>query len=292
MHLANFSAIPVLVIGYNRPDLLDQILNRLLDINMQNIYVFIDCWKLSDERDKSLVLQCHSEVHKLNDKKVLKSKFATRHHGCYKGVTTAIDWFFSNEEYGVILEDDLTVDENIFRYLFFHLQKSDSDPAIGSISGFRREITMEEEKVNSDFLSQYPSSWGWATWGNRWSQFRHKFKKTEKVKLLWRVFRRTGIQGSLVCYRVLTRLQSGELDSWAYRWLFTHILEGWYSIVPCQNLVVNCGFRSDATHTITEEADQLIGKLGTWNEMQSLPRLLNYHEEYDKFLEKNVYGWS
>lgn len=291
MNLADFRTIPVLVIGYNRPDLLRQILNRLLDINMQNIYVFIDSWKLDDVRDKSLVLKCHSEVHKLSSNRVLKSNLATRHHGCYKGVTTAIDWFFSSEEFGVILEDDLLVNENTFRYLFFHLQRSRSDSAIGSISGFRREMTIEEKGVTSDFLSQYPGSWGWATWSNRWFKFRHKFKKTEKVQLIWQIFRRTGVRGSIVCYRALKRLQSGELDSWAYRWLFTHILEEWYSIVPSQNLVVNCGFRSDATHTITKEANPLIGKLGTWQEMQSVPKLFNYQAEYDKFLEKNVYGW-
>jgi hypothetical protein len=41
----------------------------------------------------------------------------------------------------------------------------------------------------------------------------------------------------------------GEVDSWAYRWLFSCWTQSALTVLPNVNLVQNVGFGTDATHT-------------------------------------------
>ena len=49
--------------------------------------------------------------------------------------------------------------------------------------------------------------------------------------------------------RVFDRSYAGEIDSWAYRWLFTCWVNNGLTALPSANLVKNIGFGEDATHT-------------------------------------------
>jgi hypothetical protein len=58
---------------------------------------------------------------------------------------------------------------------------------------------------------------------------------------------------------VLDKVHRDQLNSWAYPWLFTNLVQSGLTIIPSRNLISNIGFGADATHT-TDTNSQLANK--------------------------------
>jgi hypothetical protein len=80
--------------------------------------------------------------------------------------------------------------------------------------------------------------------------------------MLHHYFNNGGLNGVRRWSSVSRNLSSGDLDSWAYRWLFTHWLKGWSTLVLPINQIENLGFDDLATHTKSGLSQKIeVGKL-------------------------------
>ena len=105
--------IPVLLMGFNRPDLLTRALESLREQGVQNLYVSLDGPRFEDEIGSCE--ECFKCVQQYRDSFQLKVLSRSSNLGCYLGVISNIDWFFSQVNFGIIIEDDCVVDEEFFR---------------------------------------------------------------------------------------------------------------------------------------------------------------------------------
>jgi hypothetical protein len=155
---------------------------------------------------------------------------------------------FSNFDKLIIVEDDILLVPDAIFFLEFYLEKYKSDLMIAGISASTYVPILSLSAPNSPArLSNYPESWGWATWKNRWNDFiedgSHKLSYKDvpvEVRSLstWRVWR-----------RIINSTYRRDIDSWAYRWLFTNWRLRRKFVVSNQNFVRNIGDGEDATHT-------------------------------------------
>ena len=97
---------PILILGYNRPDYLKNQLGFLKDQRYTNLYIAIDGPVPDNRQDELLVKECRELAIDAKEWSGAKLLFSDTNSGCYLGVTKAIDWFFENVEFGIILEDD------------------------------------------------------------------------------------------------------------------------------------------------------------------------------------------
>jgi hypothetical protein len=238
--------LPVLVIAFNRPDHLARILTLISEYGARNIFVFVDGPAAGMTEQSIREVESTQQIAQAFKTKFGANLLASQFNlGCYSGVKSAVDWFFNFNEYGLILEDDLEIHPDTFAYMEDALNRYRNNSQVGSISGYRTQF---ERGINQELFSRYPSSWGWATWKNRWDLFdpdAHREIQKKYPMLLGR----GGIRGLRRWIAVAKRLQNGELDSWAYRWMFTFWLRGWQTVVPPINLIKNLGFEERATHT-------------------------------------------
>jgi hypothetical protein len=99
--------VPILFLGYNRPDLTLRTFTRILEITPTKLYVALDGPKVQRKND---IQKCQEvkEIITSNIKSgcVVHYKFNTVNQGCGLAVKSAIDWFFTSEEFGIIIEDD------------------------------------------------------------------------------------------------------------------------------------------------------------------------------------------
>jgi hypothetical protein len=161
-------------------------------------------------------------------------------------VITAIDWFFSNEERGIILEDDLILSDDAINYFDFALRHYNQNKSVFMIAGsnFFDDIVPGNGGV---LASCYPVIWGWATWKDRWNSFRSTLNQLESLQINApfheRWFWSTGLR----------RCFNGVKDAWdiplatyqqSYRYL---------SILPPVNLVSNIGHDVFAGNTFVNE---------------------------------------
>lgn len=243
----SIAPVDVLIIGRNRFQHLQNLLDASALKKNVNIYIFLDGGN-SEEVDEV-------EREKLEKTQFVARTYLSQHPnrlfiyprklGCYRGVTTAIDWFFQHVTCGLILEDDLFPHSEIIPLTSQALTFFEDWKNVGSISFYR---TGEKNAENRFSFSNYPSSWGWATWKDRWEEFDHKSER--KIKFMpIKLYKRGGLKGLRRWYNVISRLKRNELDSWAYRWMFTFWLKNYYTVVFPFNLIENHGFGIDATHT-------------------------------------------
>jgi hypothetical protein len=282
---------PILVLGFNRPDYLRKLLRFLETQRIARLYISIDGPLLDDPTSEALVEECKKLAIATQEWTETRLLLSDTNYGCYLGVTKAIDWFFEHEEFGIILEDDLVLSSTAIRFLTDGLSFYSERMDVGAVCAFNNlfPYSISGEPVSTLIVS-FPSSWGWATWRDRWGKIERDFSSYSKPLFIYKSLKYGGISGARTWLHIRKRLEENRLDSWAYRWLMTHCRYGWKTIVPSRSLITNIGFRDDATHTRKEK--EILGVQSFFLD-DSHPRISfggNLDKSYDNFLLKNIYG--
>ena len=145
--------IPVLLMGFNRPDLLTRALESLREQGVQNLYVSLDGPRFEDEIGSCE--ECFKCVQQYRDSFQLKVLSRSSNLGCYLGVISNIDWFFSQVNFGIIIEDDCVVDEEFFRKAQEYLDTLELflGHGVGMITAHNPFVATEDDLITEYFLS-------------------------------------------------------------------------------------------------------------------------------------------
>lgn len=287
MERNNLNVVPILILAYNRPQRIRHILEKIKSFGIQEVYISVDGPLANDESNRNKVDATLGVIREYSKSMKIILKVHKSNLGCYRGVTSGINWFFDQVPHGIILEDDLDFDLDLLSFLSEQLFKYEFDSWIGSISGFRDERFFTTHGEIGQFATSFPSSWGWATWDNRWKRFESEIGLRFTLRLSFGLLKSKQFGTFNHWRKVGKRLRRGDLDSWAYRWLLTHLALSWKAIVPSNNLVTNLGFGSDATHT--RKTTTRIFPRGIKDSLDLNPS--RESTEYDNFLLSEVYGY-
>ena len=160
------------------------------------------------------------------------------------GVTQVVN------QYGkvIVLEDDLITSPNFLLYMNQALDFYNDTNKVFSISGYSIQIKNNLSTADVYFTNR-ASSWGWATWSDRWQAIDWEvsdylvFKNNKELR---RNFNKMGSDMS----QMLDRQMQGKLDSWAIRWCYHQYKYNLFSVHPIVSKISNIGFNSpDATNT-------------------------------------------
>ncbi|MCW7482105.1 hypothetical protein [Leptospira kanakyensis] len=245
-------SVPVLLISFNRPDLTKLTLKRIIESNPSKIYFAVDGARKQKEGEIEKVEQVRALVNLIPNSIEYETKFSTSNQGCRNGVTSAITWFFSMEEKGIILEDDCLPDLTFFQFCENLLEYYKKDDRIGMISGdnfFTNQISIRE----SYYFSKYFHIWGWASWRRAWEGYQAENVKLEDVELVLDK-KLSNKRAKQIWIRWIMDSSSGIVDTWDHQWTYHNWKNNRISIMPNKNLIKNLGFRSDGTHTLDENS--------------------------------------
>ena len=170
--------------------------------------------------------------------------------GLAKSVIAGVSSVFEKNEKVIVLEDDIITSPSFLAFMNEGLNKYEFDDRIYSVTGFcypPNLLKIYKEYNKEVLLLPRASSWGWGTWKKRWlnadwnvNDFESFYKNTE----LQKKYDQTGGDKS----RMLIRQLSGEVDSWAIRWDYTHFKNNAFGVFPVKSLISNIGLDS-GTHT-------------------------------------------
>jgi hypothetical protein len=242
-------SVPILFIIFNRPETAERVFAEIRKLKPEKLYVSADGPRKNVRRDVILCRETREIIRKIDWECDLFTKFSKNNHGCKKGVSSAINWFFQNVEEGIILEDDCLPDQSFFFFARDLLQRYRNDERIIQICG-TNPLGKWELNLQSYFFSYYGSIWGWATWRRAWEKFDVKMnlwgnsrvkKDVEKVlnSKLQYFFRK----------RAFDLAYNEKIDAWSYAWSFARLINSGLSVVPKVNLIQNLGFGAEAIHT-------------------------------------------
>ncbi len=240
---------PVLFIIFNRMKTTKQAFEAISWAKPQRLYIASDGARknFKGELEKVNTLREYV-VGRIDWDCEIKTLFRPENLGCGSGVKSAIDWFFENEEMGIILEDDVCPVKNFFMFCEELLLKYHYDERVGMISG-NNHVGFKPVQ-DSYFFSRYKGCWGWATWRRAW--------KNMDFNMDWlvsdcreRVINNMGFSDISVAYweNRIDQIQKGVVSAWDWQWYFSMASQGQLCIFPKHNLAANIGFGFEATHT-------------------------------------------
>jgi hypothetical protein len=247
---------PILVTGFNRPDLLELVLEKLKLYNCSSVFISIDGPRVGNTSDYSRVLACREIARKFNAEDPGKNRLLETNMGCGLGIYSAIEWFFSQVEAGIIIEDDIDFGFSFLSTMDYLLSELRDDASVGSVTGLNPitallpiDVQMRE---NGFIAHSFFSSWGWATWRDRWNLYEFDLSQWEIGISKFTLWRRFGILGSRFFASKFNSVRDGKVDTWDYQFLAMQIRHNLKCIAPVVNQIGNLGFRDDATHTNSE----------------------------------------
>lgn len=275
--------LAVLIIGYSRPTGITNLINSLILNGITKIYLSLDGPKNIRDIKNQIIIQ--NEIDKLSVNsdiqiKVLKQEFNL---GIAVAVIGAIDWFFVQEDCGVILEDDLVISREFLSFSNSCLDKYLNNPNVWMISG--SQLLSNFSSNFETIWTNYPMIWGWATWAQKWKEMRISLIRDKKTTLS-QTFNYRYMYWKIGARRVL----SGKVDTWDTPLAFEFKVQNKFCILPPVNLVSNMGFDEMASHTMSRESGvgAPIGKIDKQIILNSIPNIHQVYK-YNRKLEFDIF---
>ncbi|WP_205701591.1 nucleotide-diphospho-sugar transferase [Hymenobacter rigui] len=246
----------VLLLIFNRPDTTRRVFEAVRRARPPRLYIAADGPRTTHPDDQARCAAARAIVADIDWPCEVFTLFRTTNLNCGVGPASAIDWFFRQEEEGIILEDDCVPAPSFFRFCEELLTRYRTDTRVMHIGGnnFSREARRPRPvEAESYYFSTQVNSWGWATWRRAWQLYDfqlsnyHDLHSQGKLAGLYSTWLETRYRLSKI-ESVLDHPQPP--DVWDYQWHFTIVANSGLCIVPATNLVGNIGFGEQGTHTL------------------------------------------
>jgi hypothetical protein len=243
----------VLFIVFNRPDTTQEVFNAIRGARPPRLYVAADGAREGRAAEAEKVRQVRQIATAVDWPCEVKTLFRDKNLGCKYAESTAMDWFFENEDQGIILEDDCLPHPDFFTFCEASLERYAENENIMAITG----DNFQDGQIRGDgsyYYSRIVHGWGWASWRRAWRYYDVEMQQwpTWKKTAEWRNFWK---QKSATKYwnNIFDRTHSGLIDTWDYQWTASIWMQGGLTVTPNTNLVSNIGFGPDATHTLASD---------------------------------------
>lgn len=145
-----FMNTPILFIIFNRPDTTEKVFEVIRRQKPQRLYIAADGPRKHRLGEDKTCMETRSIVAQVDWDCDVKTLFRDENLGCGKAVSSAIDWFFQNEEMGIILEDDCLPSDSFFNFCETALEKYKNDVNVYTISGnnfFAKKISKSNNTI-------------------------------------------------------------------------------------------------------------------------------------------------
>lgn len=242
--------LAIIIFGYSRPRKLEILLENISEQNKKcfEIFVFID------KHDDTKIHGSHESLsRKFKD---VQFEFRTKKYGLAKNVSSGISQVLEIFEACIVLEDDLILHDDCIDFLETALKKFKNHKDIGQINGYSDKVHKIKNPTYEYNITDFPTSWGWATWRDRWHNFTMepevlkqyaeenevKAKLAEKIK--W---------GSKTRLELLELLFESRIDSWAICWTTCLLKAKLKCIEGSGSYVENAGFVNGSHVAIRSE---------------------------------------
>ena len=242
---------PVLLIGYNRPELLIKRINELICTSVQDIYISID-GKPSEENKE--VIKYVKLLEKTANKNIVIQQQGER-LGLAAHITSSITKVFKNYEHIIVLEDDIVISPNFYTNMIngFKIQKTTGiKGTVGGFSALSRYDKGFQLRKNKWRVTKYFSCWGWGCSSEVWADYELDLNRVSvKHDLLkshtWQSL--SSFQKNLWENR-FKKIQSNPFFTWDIQFQFLSFKENFENLLPVFRFIDNEGFNDiRATHT-------------------------------------------
>lgn len=246
----NMLETPVLLLAFNRPELTRIVFRAIRSVRPKKLYIAIDGPRMQSD-DFSAIAEVQKIVAYVDWDCQVYRLYQKNNLGCKKGVSTAIDWFFKNEEEGIVLEDDCEPTLDFFYFAQEMLSRYRDDPRVMMITGSNH--LAHTNKYPPYFFSEHYHIWGWATWRRAWSLYDVNMSG-------WELEENKAYVKNKFCESYIAKhfentfdsLKTFYVDTWDIQWVFTCLSNGGLCLTPGVNMISNIGVLGSHAGGVTD----------------------------------------
>jgi hypothetical protein len=281
---------PVLLLGFNRPEKMSQLITALSINKPDLILMSVDGPREQNSIDAGLVRQTQETAALITWPATVVTRFRNENLGLRAAVVDAVTW--ATSEYGkvVVIEDDCIPGPDFVPFCTNMLERFKNEPSIGHINGYNLVASENLSSPGSPIrLTRYPESYAWATWERAWKKYDNDLSWASQCTLQELQKITHSYVGALRWKINFADAKSERIQTWAYRWLASMWRNNLSIIAPSENLVRYDG-HEDGTHTRRKArwTELPITKQGLSDQHESLD--FPFHDEKaDQWIAQQVF---
>lgn len=239
---------PIILFVYKRINILKKVIESLKKNKLSKfseIYVFSDGYKNLD--DKKKVLKVREFLKKIKGFKKVTIVYRKYNLGLAENIIDGTSTILKIKKKGIILEDDIIVSSNFLDFMNLSLEKFKYKKKVWHINGWNYQI--KELAHNDIFYWRGMHCWGWATWYDRWKNFK---KNPEQLIKLFdnRAIKKFNYDGYYNFWNQVLRNYKSKINTWAIFWYATIFLNKGLCLSPRNSLTINIGYDTTATNAL------------------------------------------
>ena len=239
---------PLVVFAFNRIESLRSCISSLLDNSEAkdtDLFVFVDGPRGNKDGDVNKIKSVRKFVMGISGFKSLSYKFSDINKGLGVSIIDGVSEVLNQYGKAIVVEDDLVLAPNFISFMNQGLEKYKDEKKVFSICGYSNKIRVPIGYMGDTYFCTRSSSWGWATWIDRWNLIDWQLAEWANQRRNKEKFCKWG--GS-DCWKLLNDWHLGRNQSWAIRFCYSQFLNNALSLFPIISKVENYGFDGEGTN--------------------------------------------
>lgn len=254
-HIGEQLTTPVALVIFNRPEKTKKVFEQIRIQKPRQFFVISDGPRAGFQADDELVAASRQIIETVDWPCDVTRIYSDSNLGCRARIVSGLNQVFTSVDSAIVLEDDCVPSSDFFPFASELLARYEKSTSVFGIGGQIWEFP-DQFDGESYFFSKYFSSWGWATWANRWRQIDHVMTSWTQSDSLEVLSGSIKDPMEIVYWQKtfqMTHENSAQLgQAWDYAVQYSMWREGLMFIRPTVNLIHNIGLGEQATHTRTD----------------------------------------
>lgn len=239
--------ISVLILFFNRPDVLQKVFDEVRKAQPARLFLYQDGAR--NERDVPGIEACRKIVEQIDWPCKVYRKYQEKNFGCDPSEFISQRWAFSIVDKCIVLEDDDVPSQSFFGYCKDMLDRYEHDERIGMIQGCNfEEKTTDVNETDYLFTTNFCVS-GWASWSrviNQWDEHYSWLDSPECVAQIEALVKERKLRPDFL---PMARAHKARGIAYYETIYYAHLLlNSQLCIVPRVNLINNIGVMEESAH--------------------------------------------
>ncbi|MDP9080668.1 MAG: glycosyltransferase [Bacteroidota bacterium] len=236
---------PIVLFVYNRPNHTEKTINALSNnylASESDLFIFSDAAKNAvSEDDVKLVRDYIKTVKGFKSVTVIEREV---NFGLIKSISEGVTDIVTKYKKIIVLEDDLITHKQFLEYMNKSLELYENNDNVCEITGYSHlnNHGNPNEFQNPSYFLKITSTWGWATWTNRWEIFSNGLEGSEDLNSNKRLKADFNYNKSYNYYKMLNDTKTGKAKSWGIVWYWNIFKNNGLTLYPVETLVDQIGF--------------------------------------------------
>lgn len=239
---------PIVLFAFNRLEPLKACVSSLLrnsEAAETDLIVFVDGPRANKEGESEKVETVRKFVKAITGFHKVETHFSEENKKLGPSIISGVTDVINRYGKAIVIEDDLIASRNMLAFVNYGLNKYENNPEVFSISAYTNRVKAPSGYEYDAYFAPRSTSWGWATWKDRWMNCDWILRDWEAVEKNAKAFNRWG--GS-DCFGMLKGWHDGRNQSWAIRFCYNQFVQDKVSLFPLISKIDNQGFDGSGTN--------------------------------------------